>query len=98
MTDYERAKQLSEKITFSDWEWLQTDLATPISENAARVVIMELIRDKAFVTWDAGGEICVLIGPLMIKFNKSGLELEDEPDTTGNLVGDVEIELNGNWQ
>ena len=95
MTDRERAKGLSEKISFSDFEWLPEELTKGISESAARTVIMSIIEEKAFVTWD-GDSISVMIGPFQIGFSKSDLDRYD--DDTEEVVGNVEIELSGEWQ
>ncbi len=95
MDDYERAKGLSEKIDFSDWEWLPEEITKAVSEDAARTVILSLIRGGAFVTWDDwDGLIGFQIGPLLVKFRKSDLA----GDTAESLSGVFEVELSGDWQ
>ncbi len=96
MSEHERAKVLSEKIDFSDWEWLPEEVTIALSERAARAVIQNLIEEGAFVTWDEGDLIGVMIGPFLIKFAKSDLDREEEG--TEDFVGRVKIELSGEWQ
>ena len=97
MDNNEHAIGLAEKMDFSDWEWGTEELTKPVSEAAACIVMMELIKGKAFVTWE-GDKIVVKMGPLVFQFIKSDLELIEDHDTPGSRHGKIKIELGEMWQ
>ena len=99
--DKKRAMEISEKITFYNWNWdyekIAEKILTPISENAARVTIGQIIEDKAFVTW-TGDEISIDFGPLNITFTKA--DLQDSSEISGvknERAGYVNIKPTGEW-
>jgi hypothetical protein len=94
------------KIDFSYWKWgenhhLWQEAWEEASANGARIILNQIAEEQVLITvgtkeGEDEEEFFVSLGPFMLTFKRSELELD--PDGEDQWVGFFTPEINNHWQ